>query len=350
MSLSLNQKVLEIRQRQRVKSRPYDEPAAFWFGKDNLRGEVIDVLTIIFQTSGCYWGKQGGCTMCGYVYDSSAGTPSDDDLMAQLEKAMERAKDKEMKRMMVKIFTSGSFLDEREISKEVRRRILTRLSDDLRVAAILAETRPEFVTDEAAKDCLSAMGGKPFEFACGLETTSDRIRKDSINKGFSFEKFKQAAEIAKKNGIYTKAYLMLKPPFLSEREAMLDIQKSIDDVAPYAETVSINLCNVQTGTFVEKLWENKEYRPPWLWSIVHILREAKTKHPSLYLMSDPVGAGAKRGPRNCKKCSHEAADMIREFSISQDVRALDRVTCDCQLLWEKELLLDDVTFGAPILE
>ncbi|MCL2141604.1 MAG: archaeosine biosynthesis radical SAM protein RaSEA [Methanimicrococcus sp.] len=345
--MSLNQKVLEIRQRQRIKSKPYDEPAAFWLGKDNLRGTITDVLTIIFQTSGCYWGKQGGCTMCGYVYDSSTGAPSDDDLMAQLEKALERAKDKE--KMMVKIFTSGSFLDEREISKDVRKRILTRLSDDEKVIAVLAETRPEFVTDEAAKDCLSAIN-KPFEFAYGLETTSDRIRKESINKGFSFEKFKQAAVIARKNGIYTKAYLMLKPPFLSEREAMQDIQKSIDEVSPYAETVSINLCNVQNGTFVEKLWENKEYRPPWLWSIVHILREAKTKHPNLYLMSDPVGAGAKRGPRNCKKCSHDVADMIREFSISQDVKTLDKIICDCQLLWEKELILDDIVFGTPILE
>ncbi|MDY0266136.1 MAG: archaeosine biosynthesis radical SAM protein RaSEA [Methanimicrococcus sp.] len=348
--MSLNQTVLEIRQRQRIKSKPYDEPAAFWFGKDNLRGEVVDVLTIIFQTSGCYWGKQGGCTMCGYVYDSSTGTPSDDDLMAQLDKALAQADRRKVEKFMVKIFTSGSFLDEREISKDVRKSILKKLADDERIIAVLAETRPEFVTDEASKECLSAMGGKPFEYAYGLETTSDQIRRESINKGFSFEKFKRAVEIAKENGIFTKAYLMLKPPFLSEKEAMEDILKSVDEVAPYAETVSINLCNVQNGTFVEKMWENKEYRPPWLWSIVHILKEAKTKHPELYLMSDPVGAGAKRGPRNCRNCSRDVADTLREFSITQDVNTLDAVHCDCRLLWEKELLLDDVTFGSPILD
>lgn len=346
--MSLNQSVLEIRERQRIKSKPYDEPAAFWLGQDNLRGDVIDVLTIIFQTSGCYWGKQGGCTMCGYVYDSSAGEPSDADILAQLDKALERAA--KLNRFMVKIFTSGSFLHEREISLPLRKMILKKLADDDRVAAVLAETRPEFVTEETAIDCLSAMNGKPLEFAYGLETTSDRIRRESINKGFAFQKFKEAAEIAKRHGIFTKAYLMLKPPFLTEREAMEDILKSIDDVAPYAETVSINLCNVQTGTYVEKLWENKEYRPPWLWSVVKILKEAKTKHSGLFLMSDPVGAGAKRGPRNCKICSRDTADMIRAFSITQDVKTLEKVDCGCKLLWEKELLLDDVTFGAPILE
>jgi len=346
--MSLNQTVLEIRERQRIKSKPYDEPAAFWLGRDNLRGDVVDVLTIIFQTSGCYWGKQGGCTMCGYVYDSSTGEPSDPDILAQLDKALERAA--KLDRFMVKIFTSGSFLHEQEISSALRKQILKKLAEDDRIVAVLAETRPEFVTQEAAVDCLSVMNKKPLEFAYGLETTSDRIRRESINKGFAFEKFKQAAEIAKQNGIFTKAYLMLKPPFLTEREAMEDILKSIDEVVPYAQTVSINLCNVQAGTYVEKLWENKEYRPPWLWSIVKILKEAKIKHPDLFLMSDPVGAGAKRGPRNCKICSRDVADVIREFSITQDVKTLDKADCDCKLLWEKELLLDDVTFGAPILD
>ena len=348
--MSLNQSVLEIRQRQRIKSKPYDEPAAFWLGKDNLRGDVVDVLTIIFQTSGCYWGKNGGCTMCGYVYDSSTGEPADADIMKQLETALAQADRRNLEKFMVKIFTSGSFLDVKEISLDLRKQILKRLADDERIVAVLAETRPEFVTQEAAVDCLSVMNGKPFEFAYGLETTSDRIRAESINKGFTFEKFKQAAEIAKQNGIFTKAYLMLKPPFLSEKEALEDILKSIDEVVPYAETVSINLCNVQNGTFVEKLWENKEFRPPWLWSIVRILKEAKEKHPTLYLMSDPVGAGAKRGPRNCKICSRDVADMLREFSITQDVKSLEKIDCDCKLLWEKELLLDDVTFGAPILD
>ncbi|WP_338097718.1 archaeosine biosynthesis radical SAM protein RaSEA [Methanolapillus ohkumae] len=323
-----------------------DEPAACWLGTDNIRGEILDVLTVIFQTSGCYWGKNGGCTMCGYVYDSAAKPPSEDEISAQLETALLRASDKD--KFMVKIFTSGSFLDVREISRELRSKILSRLSQDDRIVAVLAETRPEFVNQTAIDDCLDAMNNKPLEFAYGLETSSDKIRKESINKGFSFNDFKKACVLSKENGIYSKAYLMLKPPFLSEKEAMEDIQKSIDDAAPYVETISINLCNVQNGTFVEKMWENKEFRPPWLWSMVEILKTAKEKHPKTYLMSDPVGAGSKRGPRNCKNCSYDVADRIREFSKTQDVRILEKCDCDCRLLWEKELLLDGLTFGSPI--
>ncbi|MBO4302230.1 archaeosine biosynthesis radical SAM protein RaSEA [Methanosarcinaceae archaeon] len=346
--MTLNDDVLSIRLKQRIKPEPFDRPAACWLGKDNIRGEIMDVLTVIFRTSGCFWGKQGGCTMCGYVYDSAAGEPTVDDLMSQLENALLRAEKKE--RFMVKIFTSGSFLDEKEISREAREKILGRLAADERVACILAETRPEFVTDENAADCARLAAGKPMEFAYGLETTSDRIRLASINKGFSFAQFRKACGTARSHGLFNKGYLMLKPPFLSEKEAMDDILRSIDEAEPYVETISVNLCNVQSGTYVERLWERGEFRPPWLWTIVEILKKAKTKHPGLYLMSDPVGAGAKRGPRNCRLCSHDVADMLRDFSVTQDITVLDRIDCDCRKLWEKELLLDDMTFGSPILD
>jgi len=66
-----------------------------------------------------------------------------------------------------------------------------------------------------------AVLGKKFEVAIGLETTNDLIRKDCINKGFSFSDFIRASEVAGKNDTSVKAYLMLKPPFLSERIAMM---------------------------------------------------------------------------------------------------------------------------------
>ncbi len=63
--------------------------------------------------------------------------------------------------------------------------------------------------------------------AIGLETSSDLIRKHSINKGFTFRDFVNAAEVAKVNGVAVKTYLMLKPPFLSEKQALEDIVTSV---------------------------------------------------------------------------------------------------------------------------
>lgn len=346
--MTLNKAVIKIRQRIKIRPSPTNEPTASWTGIDLLNGIQIKTLTIIFKTIGCSWGKAGGCTMCGYVYDCASEPPTLEDYKTQLSRAMKKA-DK-FSEFMVKIFTSGSFLDEQEIPCEARDVILKTLADDSRVIKVLVETRPNFVTEENVSHCINILRNNPFELAFGLETSSDRIRRDSINKGFTFRDFVCAAKISKIQGATVKAYLMLKPPFLSELQALEDIVRSIDDAAPYTDTISINLCNIQKGTLVEALWEKGQYRPPWLWSIVEILKKAKAVHSDLILMSDPVGAGSKRGPHNCKLCSSDVADSLRTFSLNQNPADLSKTNCECKELWKKVLELEDYTYGTPILE
>ncbi len=311
-------------------------------GKDLLEGKPITTLTVIFQTTGCRWNN---CTMCGYVYDSARKPPSHDDLIKQFEHAMLRCRDEEF---MVKIFTSGSFFDDNEIPEATRKEMLSRLGSDKRVKKVVAETRPEYVTQEKLKEAVSALG-KKLEVAIGLETSNDLIRKDCINKGFSFSDFMRAGETSKKEGVTVKAYLLLKPLFLSEGLAIDDMIRSIDDAAKVAETISLNLCNVQKGTLVDDMFERRDYRPPWLWSAVEVLKRGKGANPDVVIMSDPVGAGSARGPHNCGKCDKDVAEAIRIFSVSQDITVFSSLDCECRELWKKVVELEDYTFGAPII-
>jgi len=341
--MSLTTVIRNIRAKQKIKFNPPDRPTAVWTGKDLLDGKPEPALTIIFQTSGCRWNN---CTMCGYVYDSARAPPSHDDLMKQFEHAMSRCKDEEF---IVKIFTSGSFLDDSEIGSSTRIEMLSRLREDDRVKKVIAETRPEYVTDEKLSVAREALG-KKFEVAMGLETSNDVIRKDCINKGFSFSDFTGASEIAKNNDVTVKAYLMQKPPFLSEGIAMSDMINSINDVAPFARTISMNLCNVQKGTLVDEMFLSGDYRPPWLWSAVEALKIGKELAKGTVIMSDPVGAGSMRGPHNCGKCDNDVAEAIRIFSLTQDTSVFNNLDCDCKKLWKKVVELEDFTFGAPLVK
>lgn len=67
-------------------------------------------------------------------------------------------------------------------------------------------------------------------------------------------------------------------------------------------------------------------------------------------MSDPVGAGSKRGPHNCKECSSEVADSLRTFSLTQNPADLSTTDCGCKELWKKVLEIEDFTYGTPILD
>ncbi len=341
--MSLTKVVRDIRTKQRIKFNPPDMPTAVWTGKDLLDGKPVTTLTVIFQTSGCRWNN---CTMCGYVYDSAQNPPSHDDLMKQFGYAMSRCRDEEF---IVKIFTSGSFLDDGEIAPVTRKEMLSRLGADDRVKKVIAETRPEYVTKDRVLESIAALG-KRFEVAIGLETSNDTIRKDCINKGFSFSDFIRAIKAANNEGATVKAYLMLKPPFIPEGMAINDMIQSINDASHYSGTISVNLCNVQKGTLVEEMFLRGDYRPPWLWSAVEVLRRGKEAAPDAVIMSDPVAAGSARGPHNCGKCDKDVAEAIRVFSLTQDAGVFDNLDCECRELWRKVVELEELTFGAPIVK
>ncbi|OPY26952.1 MAG: hypothetical protein A4E28_02226 [Methanocella sp. PtaU1.Bin125] len=331
--------MLDIRKRQPVKERPPNEVAAFWTGEDLLNGVPTKSSTIIFRTRGCYWGLRGGCTMCGYIGDAASSPPTPEDLLAQFDSVSQR-----IDHGIVKIFTSGSFFDPGEVPVPVRDKILSQL--DLFADKIIVETRPEFVTDKILAG--ATMQSDKLEVAVGLETSNDAIRIKSINKNFLFKDFVRACEVARAHGVTTKAYLMMKPPFVSERDALEDMVKSVMDAAPYAGTISMNLCNVQRGTLVDELFYRKAYRPPWLWSVVEVLKRVHGRTGST-VTSDPLAAGQPRGPHNCYRCDSAFSDAIRKYSLTQDVSVFDSLQCDCKSLWEKTLELEQWTFGSPLV-
>jgi len=311
-----------------VSCRP-ERPVAAWIDRERLGNTVVPALTAILKSGGCGWNR---CLMCGYRhFRYTCDEASLADLMrGQLRWIEERFSGQEYG--MVKLFTSGSLLDPREVPAGVRREILTAF----RGRAVIVETRPEFITDEAMRECMEDLdtgsGQVSFSVAIGLETSDDIIREKSVDKGFSFGDFAAASRTARKAGAGVKAYLLQKPPYLTEREAIDDVIRSVRDVGPLADAISLNPCTVQKGTEVERLWRSGAYRPPYLWSV--ILALSKARGP---VICDPVGGGTPRGPHNCRSCDGDLVRGIRDYSLSGDrslLEALLDVDCGCKKEWE----------------
>ena len=184
-----------------------------WTGLDLLNGEVAPALTILLTTKGCSWARRDGCTMCGYIADSNPDAQSSD-IQKQLFELLARYGPGFK---IVKLFTSGSFLDQEEVPIDARDAILSALSATPKV---IVESRPEFVTSEILNDVVRC--NRHVEVAIGLETSNDDIRDSCINKGFTFRDFVRASKVAHAKGLTVKAYLLLKPPFLTELEALED--------------------------------------------------------------------------------------------------------------------------------
>lgn len=320
-------------------------PVASWIDYDYFEEErkAIKALTVILRTAGCQWRK---CTMCGFWQESADVTQAD--ILAQLDRSLRNSPEEEF---ILKIFTSGSFLDEREISSGTRKEIDEMVKRRKGIKKFIVETRPEFVSAERIADL---KGVENLELAIGLETADDFFRSKYIKKGFSFDDYRKAAEIVIGGGATVKTYLLLKPPFVSEKKAIGDVIKSAELVSNYSSTISLNLCNIQKYTPLEVLWRRGYYRPPWLWSAVDAIKEIKKRN--IVVMSDPVGAGYKRGPHNCGKCDREITEAIKKFNITQDVRVLEHldeneIECECREVWRALLNYDAFLFGSiPFLE
>ena len=65
-----------------------------WRERDFLDGPV-ECGVIVLSTLGCSWGRAGGCTMCGYIYDSTRKELTKEEIIAQFEHALEGLSKKE---------------------------------------------------------------------------------------------------------------------------------------------------------------------------------------------------------------------------------------------------------------
>jgi len=314
-------------------------PVASWLDYDFFKEEqkAIKCLTVILRTAGCYWRK---CTMCGFWQESADVTQTD--ILDQLEYSFKKSPDEDF---ILKIFTSGSFFDERELSSDTRREVVRMVNKRKEIKKLVVETRSEFINTEKVTELNT---DEHLEIAIGLETTDDFIRSKYINKGFSFDDYKNAAKIVNECGATVKTYLLLKPPFVSEKRAIEDVIKSAELVSPYSSTISLNLCNVQKYTRLEDLWKKKYYRPPWLWSAVEAIKEIK-KRREVVVMSDPVGAGHIRGPHNCGSCDSMMKAAIKRFNVTQDLSVFDGMDCECKDVWLALLRFDDLLFGSDLV-
>lgn len=228
------------------------EPVRCWSEKDVLNGKVTDAYVLILRTRGCSWAFGSGCTMCGYFNDSFRTPVSESDLTQQFDKAMERYNGEPI----IKLFTSGSFLDPHEIPGPVRTHILKKLRQ--RAEKISVESRPEYINNTVLSEIRSLVQPKVFEVGVGLETSNDLLRTKAINKGFSFSAYKAAAKRLRQQHFGVKTYVLMKPPFITEKEALDDCIKTATDVPPFATMISLNPTNVQRHTVVEYLWKREQ--------------------------------------------------------------------------------------------
>lgn len=310
-----------------------DKPVSLWKELDRIRGFPEQTTVVIFRTRGCSWFNFSSCSMCGYFNDVSSRIESEN-LYKQIDQLSGSLADSKV----LKVFTSGSFLDPIEVPLEIRDYFYNTIEN--KIEKVLVESRTEYVNEKNLQDIIRYR--VPTRVAIGLESADDYIMKFSINKGSSFKKFLDSAEVLKRMSLELRTYLLFKPPFISERMAINDVLRSIREVAPFSDDISVNPMNVQKNTMVERLWKAGLYRPPRLWSLARIL--LSSRRAGVPVVSYPTGGDKLRGVHN-EDGDRKLLNMVFESSLTQDFDELeiyyrngDRSAYEKRLDIEDELL------------
>lgn len=157
---------------------------------------------LVLRAGKCKWSK---CFFCGYGQIFQTGSAKE-----QIARFFSKETDE------VKVFGSGSFFDEEQVSLDTRAFFVKECKQH-GVKRVTVESRPEFIT----KEKLGEFDGMQLTVAIGLETADNSLLR-KIDKGFTTSDFEGATRIIHEAGCLVRTYLLVNLPFIKNVEKNLD--------------------------------------------------------------------------------------------------------------------------------
>jgi len=269
--------------------------------------------------------------MCGFMKYADKDI-TDRQIMDQFEQTLEMADLNGIQ--AIEIYNGGSFLNDNEISLAVRRTLLEKISELQEIERVFMESRTEYVNAEKLMQCQQWTGAKKIEIGIGLESSDDYVRNVLIRKNISEKDFIRAVGEISRAKCELFVYLLVKPPGLSETQAIEDAVSSASYVFDLARRFNVNArvglepVFVPSNTPLEDMFDKNEYELLNLWSIVNIVRRVH-QLGNVHVGLDDEGLSKGRMPYSCDKCHKNLVDEITIFNKTQSFSRLDSLDCDC---------------------
>ncbi len=115
------------------------------------------------------------------------------------------------------------------------------------------------------------------EVAMGLETVHPDVLP-RLNKQMTLDDFARGADLLRSRGIVVRAFILVRPPFLSDAEGLEWAKRSLD----YAFSVGVECCSLiptRSGNgAIEELERVGQFAPPSLGALEHALEYGLSLH------------------------------------------------------------------------
>lgn len=245
------------RDRWIVHLRPPRRPADPWrpYGysvelERTAEGTTVPVATVLLTNRECPW----RCLMCDLWQHTLRDSVPLGAIPAQIDFALARLP----VARHIKLYNSGSFFDPGAVPARDRPAIARRLRGFERV---IVESHPALIGPAAAafRDRLEGQ----LEVAMGLETAHPEVLA-RLNKRMTLDQFRRAAEFLGRERIGLRVFVLVKPPFLAEAEALEWARRSVHLAFDCGATV-VSLIPTRGGNgALEALAATGQFAPPRL--------------------------------------------------------------------------------------
>ncbi len=275
-------------------------------------GDVEEVATIFLTNRECPF----RCLMCDLWKNTTDTSVGPGAIPAQIDFALRRLPTARH----IKLYNSGNFFDHRAIDPTDYRAIAERVAG---FDTVIVENHPNLCGD----DCLrfQEMIDGRLEIALGLETIHPEALA-LLNKRMTVDDFGRAAEFLRRHDIDIRAFVLLRPPLLSESEGVDWAIRTLQ----FAWNAGAGCCSVipvRAGNgIMEELSLKGHFAPPSMASIERV---------------QAAGLQMERGRvfvdlwdcqqfYPCSDCGPRRQARMERMNLRQNVEP--SIGCDCQAL------------------
>jgi len=288
---------------------PY-KPYAWLVEKERTVSRQIEDIAIIFLTNRecCFH-----CLMCDLWKNTTDEAVPAGAIPCQIEWAL--AHMPAVKHL--KLYNNGNFFDQRSVPEEDYLRIASLIRN---FDTVVVESHPRLINEKCLifRDML-----KPdLQIALGLETVHRDILS-KLNKQMTPEDFRNSVSFLTQHGILSRAFILLRPPFLTESEGIYWAERSLD----YAFSAGVECCTVipvRAGNGAMDLLINKGFfAPPVIQSLEKVLEYGITLNKGR-VFADVWDINLFS---ICEKCFDLRTNRLIAMNLSQKI--ISRVECIC---------------------
>lgn len=272
-------------------------------------GDLKEVNAIFLTNSECPF----KCVMCDLWKNTLENPVEPRDIPEQIAYAQERLPEADV----TKLYNSGNFFDRKAIPAEDYQPIADLLSDSERV---IIENHPKLCGDSCVE--FNEMLNGDLEIAMGLETIHPEVLP-KLNKQITTGDFKKATTFLSHHGIYSRAFILLNPPYLTNPEK--NIYWTVKSVE-FAFDCGVSACSIiptrDGNGAMEKLRKDGHYIPPTIEALEKAFDQALNLNSGrVFVDLWDLGRFS-----TCGHCFEKRKNRLHKMNLDQKI--YPRITCN----------------------